>query len=107
MAYASLLVICLSGQWVPPMIPVLLLNSIFGFMLVFSLISAFGIMRKKVWGFKTGYAIAIIQLLFFPAGTVAGLILLIGLVGAAPVILSPREQRREERAKRHKKIGVA
>lgn len=107
LVYTSLLVVCLSGQWVPLAVPLILLNGILGFMLVFSLVSAIGIMRKKTWGIKTGYAIAIIHLLFFPVGTAAGLILLIGLVGAAPVmILSPREQRREERAKRRKNLSV-
>lgn len=100
LVYASLLAVCLLGRWVPAAVPLTLLYSIFGFMLVFSLISAIGIMQKKPWGIKTGYAIAIIHLLFFPVGTAAGLILLIGLVGAAPlIILSPREKRRVARNK--------
>lgn len=100
LVYASLLVVCWLGRWVPAAVPLTLLYSIFGFMLIFSLISAIGIMQKKPWGIKTGYALAIIHLLFFPVGTAAGLILLIGLVGAAPlIILSPREKRRVARSK--------
>lgn len=99
--YAGLLVACLSGKWMPPLaMQVPILSSICGFMLIFSLISATGILQKKPWGIKTGYAIAIIHLLFFPVGTAAGLLLLIGLVGAAPLImLSPHEQRRAARNK--------
>jgi hypothetical protein len=108
LVYTFLFVVCLSGWWVPLAVPLTVLYSIFGFMLIFSLISAIGIMRQKTWGIKTGYAIAIIHLLFFPVGTAAGLLLLIGLVGATPaIVLSPREQRSVERKKRQKNLSVA
>ena len=106
-AYILLLVACLTGR-MPAVGNMPVLYGMGGFMLVLSLVSAAGIMKKKAWGRTVGYAIAIIHLLFFPVGTAAGLILLIGLVGAAPLFaLSPSEQRQAALAKRQKKIRVA
>ncbi len=105
--YILLLVACLTGR-VPVAGNMPVLCGMGGFMLALSLVSAVGIMRKKAWGRTVGYAIAIIHLLFFPVGTAAGLILLMGLVGAASLFsLSPREQRQAALAKRQKNLNVA
>ncbi len=104
--YILLLVACLTG-WVPVAGNMPVLYGLGGSMLVLSLVSAVGIMRKKAWGRTVGYAIAIIHLLFFPVGTAAGLILLIGLVGAAPLFAhSPSERRQAALAKRQKNPNV-
>jgi hypothetical protein len=103
LVYTLLFAACLAGWmgWSSA------LCGMFGFMLVLSLVSVAGIVRGEAWGLVAGFAIAIIHLLVFPAGTAAGLILLAGLVGATPwFLLSPREQRRVGREKRQKKLCI-
>lgn len=99
-AYIFLFIICLTG----PSNGLPMLCGIYGFMLVLSLVSVAGIMGGEAWGLVLGYAIALIHLFAFPAGTVAGLILLVSLVGATPwFVLSSSEQRREVRKKGNRK----
>ncbi len=100
--YALLLAACLAG-WISTDMPMLCGG--LGFIGFLSLVAGVGIVWKKAWGLKVGYAIAMIHLLLFPVGTVIGLILLIGLVGAAPLFsLSSREQQRAARGKRQKNL---
>ena len=83
--YAFLLMACLSG-WKP------FLTNIFGFMFVFSILTGIGLVQRKPWGLRCGYAIAIAHLLAFPFGSAAGLILVIGLVGSAPLFVVSKHE---------------
>lgn len=102
--YALLLVAWLAG-WIPVVGNLPVLYGMAGFVFVLSLAAMVGVMRKKGWGLNVGYAIGIIHLLIFPAGTVVGLILMVSLVGAAPSFaVASREQRRTARNKRRKEL---
>jgi nitrate reductase gamma subunit len=63
-----------------------------------------GILRKKTWGIKFGYSMAIFHLLIFPFGTAAGFVMLIGLMGATSEFTPPRRRRLRvnRKAKRRK-----
>ena len=64
------------------------LPTLFSSLSLLSLIVAIGVFCMKKWGHSLGYLLAIINLVIFPYGTVIGLLLLIGLVGAAPAFSS-------------------
>ena len=101
--YTLLFVFCLADS--SGALPVLC--SMFGFMLMLSLVSVVGIVMEEAWGLVVGYAIALVHLPVFPLGTVVGLILLVSLVGATPwFILSSLEQRRVLRRKRQRKLST-
>jgi hypothetical protein len=79
--------------------------AVFLALLVFSLFTALGLLRKKGWGMTMGYVLAICNLLVFPIGTAIGLFLLMGLVGATPLFEgSASERRSRARRKAEKKI---
>ncbi|MEE9367443.1 MAG: hypothetical protein V3V05_01125 [Pontiella sp.] len=100
--YLGLLLICVlkidpqsPSAWFIPMIT--------SFVILFSLITAFGLFAKKIWGLTLGYILAIFNLLIFPIGTTLGMFLLMGLVGATPlfeVSSSDRKRKRKEKAKK-------
>ncbi|MCF7818690.1 MAG: hypothetical protein K9M54_12510 [Kiritimatiellales bacterium] len=78
------------------------------FLALFSFVVVVGVLTRKAWGLTWGYLLAICNLLLFPIGTAAGLIMLLGLVGATPLFVIPaRERRREERKKAQKKANIA
>lgn len=83
-------------SWVPVGAGHLVLTIIIPLVLLFSVVTLIGVLRKTLWGMKCGYALAIFHLLIFPFGTVAGLVMLVGLVGAAPEFIQPARQRRQE-----------
>ncbi|MDH3982125.1 MAG: hypothetical protein OES84_04405 [Kiritimatiellaceae bacterium] len=60
---------------------------------VCSIITAIGIFLKKRWGMVFGYVLSISNLVVFPFGTGIGLLLLVGLLGAAPVFDQKRHSR--------------
>lgn len=62
-----------------------LLPALFLALTLFSLITVIGLLMKRKWGIKLGYALAVLSLMVFPIGTVLGLFLLVGLVGATPL----------------------
>ena len=64
------------------------LPTLFSSLALISLIVAIGVFCMKKWGLALGYLLAVMNLVIFPYGTVIGLLLLIGLVGAAPAFAS-------------------
>ena len=64
------------------------LPTLFSTLALLSLLVAVGVFRMKKWGLSLGYLLAISNLIIFPYGTVVGLLLLIGLVGASPAFAS-------------------
>lgn len=84
-----------AGNWIYSILfPVLLLGSV---------LTSVGILRKKTWGIKFGYAMAIFHLLIFPFGTAAGFVMLIGLMGATSEFSAPRRSRHPVRRKAKRK----
>ena len=101
--YAFLFAGSLFG-WMPIDIAAPVLAGVFGSMFLFSLVTATGLILTRSWGTGCGYAMAIIQLLVFPIGTAAGLVLLVFLVGASPLFSAPaRERQRAARRKSRQK----
>ncbi len=64
------------GQWAFASVSCALILSAAG--------AAIGILKRKIWGLSLGYALAVVNLVVFPVGTLAGLLLLVALVGASP-----------------------
>jgi len=92
--------------WLPTGAGNLGLTILFPVLFLGSVLTSVGILRKKIWGMNFGYAMAIFHLLIFPIGTAAGLVMLVGLMGAASEFaISKREHRREaiRRAKRRRR----
>lgn len=76
----------------------------FGFMALLSFLAATGLCMIKTWGYTLGYIVAIINLIVFPYGTALGLIVLVILVGTAPLFsVSDRDRRRAMRKKAAKR----
>ncbi|WP_372809224.1 hypothetical protein [Pontiella sp.] len=71
-----------------------LFPALFAFMTLFSFIVAIGIFAKGTWALVSGYVLAMCSLLVFPVGTALGMLLLMGLVGASPVFLGIKKDRR-------------
>lgn len=85
-------------RWLPIGAGHLVWTIFFPVFLLLSGATSVGFFRKKPWGMSCGYAVAIFHLLIFPIGTIAGLLLLAGLVGATPEFTrSARKHRREMR----------
>jgi hypothetical protein len=82
--------------WLPTGAGHLFLSLLFPTLFVASVMTLAGILRKKTWGMSFGYAMAIFHLLVFPVGTVAGLVMLVALVGSAPEFAIPARERRRE-----------
>lgn len=74
------------------------LPSLFSCFFLISLLVAVGVFCKKAWGLSLGYLLAILNLLIFPYGTALGLLLIIGLVGAAP-FFADHESRQRRKAR--------
>lgn len=90
--------------WLPSGAGNLVLSILFPALLLGSVLTSVGILRKKAWGIKFGYAIAIFHLLIFPVGTAAGFVMLIALMGATSEFTAPmrRHRRVSDKAKRTK-----
>ncbi len=72
--------------------------SVYSFLALFSVLVAIGVFFVRAWGLTCGYLLAIFNLFIFPLGTVAGLLLLIGLVGSSSdFALAEQEKRRKGR----------
>lgn len=77
-----------------------LLISAFSFLTLFSTVVAVGVFCKQLWGLTCGYLLALFNLIIFPYGTVGGLFLLMGLVGASSAFADTAlEKRRQLRRK--------
>lgn len=68
------------------------LSILFPLLLLGSVLTTVGILRRKPWGIKYGYAMAIFHLLLFPVGTAAGFVMLIALMGASSEFTTPRRR---------------
>ena len=101
-AYLCMLVVYLLS-WLPRGSGSLALSILLPVLLLFSLLTSFGLLNKKPWGMNCGYAIAIFHLLVFPLGTAAGLILLLGLVGATSEFAIPSRERRRQALRKAKR----
>jgi hypothetical protein len=66
----------------------------------FSVLTACGVCRKKMWGLFCGYIQSVISLLFFPVGTMTGMFLLLGLVGSMPLFTESARDRRQNLRKK-------
>jgi hypothetical protein len=71
----------------------ILLAAALAFLALFSLVTVIGLLTKRTWGIAFGYLLAIFNLVAFPFGTAAGLFLLMGLVGASPVLILSNQER--------------
>lgn len=89
--------------WLPSGGGNIILTILFPALLLLSVATSYGFLKKKTVGLHCGYASAIFHLLLFPWGTAAGLILLVGLVGAtSEFAVSSRERRRKSMQKKTK-----
>lgn len=79
------------------------LPSVFFALFLISLITLFGISRKKAWGAGLGYVLAMCNLLIFPYGTAVGLFLIMGLVGSAESFQVSSSEKRRMRRKREQR----
>ncbi len=94
--------------WLPSGAGHLFLTILFPILFLASALMSVGTFRKKIWGINFGYGIAIFHLLIFPVGTIAGLFLLVGLVGSSSEFAIPaREKRRLAREAKRKQMQVA
>lgn len=78
--------------WLPRGAENLAFSILFPLLLLGSVLTSVGILRKKPWGIKFGYAMAIFHLLIFPVGTAAGFVMLIALIGATSEFTVPRRR---------------
>lgn len=94
--------------WLPAGAGNLVLSILFPVLMLGSILTAVGILRRKTWGIKFGYAMAIFHLLIFPVGTAAGFVMLIGLMGATAEFAPSRRKRlRNARKARRKRLQSA
>lgn len=80
--------------WLPSGAGNVFLSFIFPVLLLISVMASVGILKKRAWGAKFGYAIAIFHLLIFPFGTAAGFVMLIALVSTMSEFSAPKRKRR-------------
>lgn len=73
----------------------LLVTLYFALLSTLSLVVALGVFSRRMWGLAAGYVLCIGNLVVFPLGTVAGLLLLMGLVGATPCFMPTDQKRRK------------
>ncbi len=90
-------------SWLPSGAGNLTLSIFFPVLLLISLMTSVGLLRKKPWGMNCGYAVAIFHLLIFPLGTAAGLVLLVGLIGATSEFVIPSRKRRRRALRKTKR----
>lgn len=79
--------------WLPSGAGNIFLSFIFPMLLLISVMASVGILKKRAWGAKFGYAIAIFHLLIFPFGTAAGFVMLIALVSTISEFSDPKRKR--------------
>jgi hypothetical protein len=85
--------------WLPSGAGNLVLSVLFPLLFLGSVLTSVGILRKKTWGIKFGYASAIFHLLIFPVGTAAGFVMLIALMGASSEFAPARRRVRRTSGK--------
>lgn len=78
--------------WLPSGAGNLVLSILFPVLFLGSVLASIGILRRKKWGLKFGYAMAIFHLLVFPVGTAAGLVMMVGLMGASSEFTLPKRR---------------
>lgn len=78
--------------WLPQGAGNVFLSILFPLLLLGSILTTIGILRRKPWGIKYGYAMAIFHLLIFPFGTAAGFVMLIALMGVTSEFTAPRHR---------------
>ena len=78
--------------WLPQGAGNLVLSIFFPLLLLGSVLTTVGVLRRKPWGIKFGYAMAIFHLLIFPFGTAAGFVMLIALMGVTSEFTTPRRR---------------
>jgi len=105
--YSGLFVIGLV-KYMTSMEAVWLLSSVYILIFVFSIATAVGVFKKAPWGMNMGFLLAIGNLVVFPYGTIMGLFLITGLVGAKSLFAEEKRirrkiARRKNRAKRRHK----
>jgi hypothetical protein len=99
MMYVALLVVQLRKAYEDPLIA-MLMPTLFGLLVMLSVVAAIGIFAKKSWGMVLGYTFALCNLMIFPYGTAAGLLLMMGLVGASPIFEVSASAARQAKKKR-------
>jgi hypothetical protein len=92
--------------WIPSGADTLVLSVLFPLLLLGSLLTAAGILRRKSWGVKFGYAVAVFHLLLFPLGTAAGFVMLIALLGSTSEFEVVRRRRVNRRIRRKVKRRI-
>ncbi|HEY5622014.1 MAG TPA: hypothetical protein VIR77_05370 [Pontiella sp.] len=95
-------------KYMSSMEAVWILSSVFTLIFVFSIVTAVGVFKKAPWGMNMGFLLAIGNLVVFPYGTIMGLFLITGLVGAKSLFseekrIRKKMARRKNRAKRRRK----
>jgi hypothetical protein len=78
--------------WLPNGAGNIVLTILFPLLMLGSVMTSTGILRKKRWGMYAGYAMAVFHLLIFPFGTAAGFVMLIALLGATSEFSVPRRR---------------
>ena len=101
-AYLCMLIVYLLS-WLPRGTGHLALSILLPVLLLSSLLTSFGLLKKKLWGMYFGYAIAIFHLLIFPVGTVAGVLFLVVLVGVTSEFAIPSRERRRQALRKAKR----
>jgi hypothetical protein len=92
--------------WLPSGAGSLVLTVVFPVLLLGSVLTSVGILRRKGWGVKVGYAVAIFHLLLFPLGTAAGFVMLIALLGCTSEFEVVRRRRVNRRIRRKVKRRI-
>lgn len=89
--------------WLPDGAGTWWLSILFPLLLLGAVLTSVGILRRRTWGRKIGFAMAMFHLLMFPIGTLGGFIMLIALIGATSEFdVISRRRLRSRRAKRKK-----
>lgn len=90
--------------WVAAGIGIWWLSILFPMLLLGAIVTAAGILRRKSWGRRAGFVMAVFHLLIFPIGTFAGLIMMIALIGATSEFDAISRRRGSRRARRRRTV---
>ena len=71
-----------------------------------ALVAAIGLLSRKPWGLPVGYLLSVCNLLVFPIGTVVGLFLIVGLVGATPLFVVSKRERHHLAARKARRKSL-
>ena len=106
MLYGSLLVLQLMQPSADPLVAVVL-PCVFAVLLIVSVFTMKGVGGKRPWGMTMGYILAVCNLLIFPFGTVVGMFLIMGLVGASHAFADTAYEQKQARRKAARRSRVA